>query len=80
MSRRHAIHRPADWRLLPATKTLAFYDSLAHYIELSEVDSAALVAAVSQIGEEPLKASLLKLSLPTCFGGCFLAFFEYSVR
>jgi hypothetical protein len=52
----HSKHRPAKWRLFPATRTLAFYDTLAQYIELSEVESSDLAAALDQESDDPLKS------------------------
>lgn len=39
---------PAQWRLFPATKTNAYYESLGQYIELSEVDSVQLQRAMNE--------------------------------
>jgi len=56
MASTHTKHRPAEWRLFPATKTLAFYDSFAQYIELCEVESAALKDSIQKMQDEPLNA------------------------
>ena len=50
------VERPAQWRLFPAVRTVAFYDSLAQYIELSDYDSATLRQALAGAKDDPAKA------------------------
>ena len=47
---------PQSWRLFPETTTLAYYDSLAQFIELSEIESGELKEALLEGKDKPQKA------------------------
>ena len=56
MSSQNASPKPDPWGLFPATKTIAHYDSLSQFIELSEIESRELKEVLSDLSSHVRRA------------------------